>query len=209
MLLRDDDGAVITTHWELAFVEGKPTAVSIVLWLTQQRQVDKAVLDEAFEVFSKTIAMCDKLLSGQRREVKLVVADDPATIISSPSLGRRRSSRFCGLFFPLDAKSLRLSHRRIVLKLGDDLFSNTRRRFPGVLTAPTVSQFVDETEAVTHIAFGALGVFDSAHGGSLHWDVVFVKTRRAAASPSLQHPHHRIAHRMHRALRHVGFVAVL
>ena len=65
-------------------------------------------------MLSETIAMCDKLLSGQRRQVKLVVADNPATVISSPSLGRRRSSRFCGLFLPLNAKSLCLSHFRVV-----------------------------------------------------------------------------------------------
>ena len=85
MLLRDDDGAVITTDRGLTFVEGEPTAVIVVFWFTHHRPVNEAHLDEAVEVFSKTIAMCDRLLSGQRREVKLVVADDPATVISSPS----------------------------------------------------------------------------------------------------------------------------
>jgi hypothetical protein len=108
LLLRDDDGAVITTHWELAFVEGKLTAVIVVLWLTHHRPVSEAVPDEAFEVFGETIAVLHQLKTCQRRQVKLVVADNPATIISSPSLGRRRSSRFCGLLFPLDARSLRL-----------------------------------------------------------------------------------------------------
>ena len=85
MLLRYDDRAVITTDRWLTFVEGKPTAVIVVLWLTHHCPVNEAHLDEAVKVFSETIAMCDKLLSGQRREVKLVVADDPATVISSPS----------------------------------------------------------------------------------------------------------------------------
>jgi hypothetical protein len=108
LLLRYDDGAVITTDRGLTFVEGEPTAVIVVFWLTHHRPVNEAHLDEAVEVLSETIAMCDKLLSGQRREVQLVVADNPATIISSPSPSLCRSSRFCGLLFPLDARSLRL-----------------------------------------------------------------------------------------------------
>jgi hypothetical protein len=114
LLLRDDDGAVIATRRELTFVEGKLTAVIVVLWLTHHRPVDETVLDEAVEVFGETIAVLHQLKTRQRCQVKLVVADDPATVISSPSLGRRRSSRFCGLFLPLNAKSLCLSHFRVV-----------------------------------------------------------------------------------------------
>ena len=84
MLPSCSDGALGKTDTNLEAIFADFVTVAIVSRLAQ-RPVDEAAVDEAVEVLSETIAMCDKLLSGQRREVKLVVADDPATVISSPS----------------------------------------------------------------------------------------------------------------------------
>lgn len=68
-----------------------------------QRPIDETSLDEAVEVFGEAIAMRHQIVSSQRREVKLVVADDPATCIPSPSLRIRGFRGFGGKPIAIDA----------------------------------------------------------------------------------------------------------
>lgn len=97
------DGAVgkTDTDLEVVFITFVIT-VAVVSRLTQ-RPVDETSLGEAVEVFGEAIAMRHQIVSSQRREVKLVVADDPATCIPSPSLRIRGFRGFGGKPIALDA----------------------------------------------------------------------------------------------------------
>ena len=69
----------------------------------RRRPIDETSLGEAVEVFGEAIAMRHQIVSSQRREVKLVVADDPATCIPSPSLRIRGFRGFGGKPIAIDA----------------------------------------------------------------------------------------------------------
>ena len=119
--------------------------VAIMLRLTQ-RPVDETGLDETIEVLGETIAVCDKLLQGQRREIKLVVTDDPATCVPSPSSRIRCFCGFSGNAFSLGAASFCLH----------DLLADTGCGLPCVLTITTVGLLVGQGESVASFTLRAL-----------------------------------------------------
>ena len=95
LLLCDGDRAVGKTDTDLGVV--------FIMSRLAQRPVDETSLGEAVEVFGEAIAMRHQIVSSQRREVKLVVADDPATCIPSPSLRIRGFRGFGGKPIAIDA----------------------------------------------------------------------------------------------------------
>ena len=101
-----------------------PLLVACVLPALSLFAIEALAIGTAIEdarVAGETIAMFDKLLRRQPVKVEFVLADDPATVVSSPSSSLHRSSRLSGLFLPLDVEGLRLSHCCVILKLGNDL----------------------------------------------------------------------------------------
>jgi hypothetical protein len=155
LLLRYDNRAVKMTGGDLEAIVEEFVAVVVVPHLNQ-RPVDEASLDEAVKVLGETIAMYDKLLQGQRREVKLVVADDPATSVPSPSSRICRFRSFGGKSIALDARSFRLTHLSLVLGLRRDLLADIGSGLPCVLTITTVGLLVGQGESVASFALGAL-----------------------------------------------------
>ena len=102
LLLCDGGRAVEMTGGDLEAIIEEFVAV-VVMSRLAQRPIDETSLGEAVEVFGEAIAMRHQIVSSQRREVKLVVADDPATCIPSPSLRIRGFRGFGGKPIAIDA----------------------------------------------------------------------------------------------------------
>ena len=153
--LRDHNGAVEMTCGDLEAVVEEFVAVTIMLRLTQ-RPIDETGLDETIEVLGETIAVCDKLPQGQRREIKLVVTDDPATCVPSPSSRISSLRGFGGKALALDAIRFRLSHLSFVLDLQCDLLADAGCGLPCVLTITTVGLLVGQGESVASFTLRAL-----------------------------------------------------
>lgn len=103
LTVRDCERAVWVTRSQFEAVVAEHVAVIGVP--RRRRPVNETSLDEAVEVLGETIAMRHQSVSGQRREVKLVVADDPTTRVPSPSSRIRSLRSFGGKPIALDAAS--------------------------------------------------------------------------------------------------------